>query len=417
MTDPLTGREPALSTPDDVTGREPFIGGEASIAQALLQLGDADIASTDVLVARLAGALPQLAALLHDEDERKRSQAARLIGMVAAGHPSSREQSIPLLGDILNEALAHNHRWLVFMAIESLSGTSDPLAAETLSKFLAARSAYDAVYWNYAIRGLTRLGATSLPTLMRNIGQDSWVDDWLIEAVTRICRANPQTVPQLIEWITPLILNRQISLSYGVNQLLQRLRPPFLAERLIEIAVDIDEDIAYRGRVINTLSYIPDARISPILIRLLTGDELPLRRYAMIGLRRMRTQEDIRKIVELIGHSDVQIRRHAIMIAGGRKLKAAIPAIIDALSDGQAATRQQAVIALRRIQESSTVPVLCGMIQDRAKPVRYKVVEVLFDWRTRFPEHREAIDQAFQKAAVDTDAEIRNIAEFVLRHQ
>lgn len=422
MTDPRTGREPSLPIADDVTGREPFIGGEASIAQALLQLGDTDMASTDVLVARLAGALPQLAALLHDEDERKRSQAARLIGMVAAGHPPSRGQSVPLLVGILDEAIQRRDWLSASTTIDYLGGTAHPLAAEALSKVL--HSDFDITFRlsERTHAALVRLGMIAVPVLIHDASQGFGQDylgtrySYLINAITSICQANPEAAPQVTEWLTLWIIDGRIKPSYEIGKLIRQLRPTNWIEPMIAIASNHTADVPTRLHAVSVLRRIGDPQATPLMFDLLEEDDHRLHWYAMSTLRTIRVREDIPKIVGLIHHPNPRVRRCGMSIAGSRKLKAAIPAILEALSDGQEATRRYAVGALYRIRDGSTVPALCGMIADRAKPVRREMVRILMGLHGYFPEHQQAIIAALRTASNDPDEQIRRAAEFALHH-
>ncbi|MBN1430827.1 MAG: HEAT repeat domain-containing protein [Anaerolineae bacterium] len=415
MTNKLTGREPALPTADGLTGREPFIGGDASIIQALLQLDDADFASTEVLAARLAGVLPHLAALLNDEDQRKRSQAARLIGMVAVSHPPSRAQSVPLLVGILDDAVQRRDWPTMLMAVEFLGNTSDQQAVSRLVDLVEHGAHFE--HLPQIISALVQLGETALSPLFASIRQQgSRHRDYLLMAVTGIARAHPQFIPDVTTWITPLILERQLDLDYTVYQLLQTLCPTELIISLLQVAQDREQDPQFRKRVLGAFAYLSDPRIPDLMFELLENDDTVPRRQTERAICAHRRREDIPRIIALIRHSDPRIRRSGLFIAGRRKLRSAIPAVLEALSDGQGATRQYAVIALWRIRESSTLPALCGMIDDRAKPVRRTIVTILARLHPHFSEHQMDIIAALRKASRDPDEEVKRMARWALHH-
>jgi HEAT repeat protein len=421
MTDQFTGREPALPLDDGLTGREPFIGGDTSLVQALFQLDDVDFASPEVLAARLAGTLSQLAAMLQDEEERKRSQAARLIGMVAAHHPSSRDQSVPLLVGLLDDAIQH-HDWpRALTTIDYLGGTAHPLAAEALSRVLS--STFDISYRlsERAYRAMVHLGVMAVPILTHAASQgfgEEYLDTRygrLVDAITSICRANPEAIPQVTEWLAPWILNRRIRPSYEIGKLIRRIRPTSWIEPMITVADDRAADIPARLYAARVLHYIGDPMATATMFGFLEEDDQRLHWQAVHSLKAIRIREDIPKIIALIRSSDPRTRRNGLIIAGRRGLKTAVPSIIEALSDGQAATRRLAVAALLRIQDVSTVSALCGMINDRAKPVRREAVGGLSRLQRYFPERQEEIAAALRKASIDPDEQIGQIAASTLR--
>jgi len=412
MTDQLTGREPALPIDDAITGREPFIGGDASIVQALLQLDDTDVASTEVLAARLADALPQLVALLHDENERKRRQAARLIGMVAAHHPPSQGQTIPLLVTILDDAFERDDSLIIGMAIECLGQAHHPLAVQALIETRPSR------YVGTRRSALTRSGDIALPILLDMAAQESYVvDKWgLLDTAADICRRNPDLSPYAAQWLTPRILSLPVEDIWVYCKLINRAHPTQLIEPMIAIASDPAADIEARRYATIVLCYIADPKTIDVMIGLLKEENRRLHYWAMCALSEIRTSCTAPHITKLIRSPDVHMRRRGLTIAGWRRFRSAIPAILEALSDGQAATRRLAVGALARARDSSTIPIICERIDDRAKPVRLAVVEALERLHQHYPEHHQAIIAALHRARNDPDEQIRRAAEFALRH-
>ncbi|MBN1430828.1 MAG: HEAT repeat domain-containing protein [Anaerolineae bacterium] len=408
MTDPLTGREPALSINDGLTGREPFIGGDASIIQALLQLDDADFASTEVLAARLAGVLPQLAALLNDEDQRKRSQAARLIGMVAAGHPRSRGESVPLLVGILDDAIQRKDRQMAGIAIDNLGETADPLAVEALLRVLTSDNIY--IYRERLLASFSRLGMVALGPLLTFVGQDfnSRSEHYVVDALIAICRSTPEATPILAARLTPLLLSCQLPSDF--HRILRELHSTPLVRQMIEAASDSERDQRSRRYMLSAASCIPSRQVTAFCFELLTGSETGLRIYAARALCRLRLREDIPRIIELIHHPDPQIRASAIAIAGKRKIKSAVVAILKARSDNHAGVRRRVVIALRRLRVESTIPALIGMTDDRSKAVRFEMVGTLHLIGRNFPEYRAECNAALQGLLADPDEQIRQEA-------
>ena len=412
MTDHLTGREPGLHRDEELTGREPFIGGNTSIVQTLFQLDDVDFASPEVLAERLAGALPQLAALLHDPDQRKRRQTARLIGMVAAYHPPSQEQSIPLLITILEEAFDRDDSLIIGMAIESLGRAHHPLAVRALIQTRPER------YMGTRRSALARSGEIALSTLLDMATQEPFESrrhDLLVMAAD-ICRRNPAIVPYAAEWVTPRILNHQAEPLWAYGRLIRQSHPTQVIEPMAAIASDPAVDIDARLYASRILRYIADPRTLDLMLRFIKGEDRRLCYLAMCALSEIKTSYAAPHIIKLIRSPDVHMRRRGLTIASWRRLRSAIPAILEALSDGQARTRRLAVEALARAQDNSTIPIVCARIEDRAKPVRDAVIRNL-EWLYQyFPEHQEAIIAAIRRASTDPDEQIRRTAEWALHH-
>jgi HEAT repeat protein len=419
--DPTTsGREPSLSSDSDTTGREPFIGGESSLTSILLELqaGEGEPTS-DAIIMRLAGALPQLLALLHGGDSRDRYIAARTIGMLAATHPQSRPQTVPVLIELLESSLEsgviESRQMEMFeLAVDRLGDTADPTAAEALTRVLLSDRRYFVT--QRSIASLTRLGAVALPSLMATVEEETRSVYYLVlRAIGRICRADPATIPQVTDWITPLVLNQQLLLEYRVAQLLAQLRPDHLIEQLLAVAADPDRDRDFRVRVVGAFAYIRGPRVAESMLELLVGDERFLRRRAALALCNNRRREDISTLIELMRHDDPQVRRYATLVASRRRIRTAVPTYLELLNDSRAEVRREAVIALRRVRVSQAIPALVGMITDRANPVRRELVTALRMYQYTFPDHREEIDAALEVALDDRDARVRGIASAALR--
>jgi HEAT repeat protein len=431
--DPTSGREPALPTGSDMTGREPFIGGEDSLVRALLDFDEESALSNEALVARLAGALPQLISLLQDDDLRRRYAATRVIAMLAVAHPQSRRQTVPVLVDLLEDAL-HSYDYLTpRLLIERLGDTADPRAADALVRLLLGGGT------PYSLTAVTRdalvrLGTVALPPLMAAAAED--VGDSRIrvmrafEALTRICRADPSTVPQLAGWITPLVLNRQVGLDiHEVRVFLGVVRPREVLDALLRTAADRSAGDLYRIQAVGTLSRFRDPRVTTLLFDLLTGHQVFLRTPAARALIYARRRSDAPRIVALLEHDDPQIRRLAMIVASRRRLRGAIPAIREmlsdnempvrrdavvalaryrdpdafdalasALSDGHSEVRRKAVIALGRAHDHRAVSLLLPLLRDRAKIVRKAAVDTLWALRREFPDYADVINREVTQA-------------------
>ncbi len=425
--DPTTGREPSLPAGSDMTGREPFIGGEDLLLRALLDFDEDSALSNEALVARLAGALPQLISLLHDDELRKRYAATRVIAMLAVAHPESRPRTVPVLIDLLDEALRSHDYLTPRLLIERLGDTADPRAADALVGLLLAGTIYSMTA--VTRDALVRLGAVALPPLMAAAAED--VGDSHIrvmrafEVLARICRADPSTIPQLADWIAPLALNRQVGLDlHEVRVFLGVVRPREVLDALLRAAADRSAGDLYRIQAVGTLSRFRDPRVTPLLFDLLTGDEVFLRTPAARALSHARRRSDVPKIVALLEHDDEQIRRLAMMVASRRRLRGAVPAIramlsdhemrvrrdavvalaryhdpdafdalAEALADGHSEVRRKAVIALGRAHDHRVVSLLLPLLRDRAKIVRRQAVGTLWALRREFPDYADVINR------------------------
>jgi HEAT repeat protein len=332
--------------------------------------------------------------------------------MVAANHPHSQEQSIPLLIKILDEAFDRDNSLIIGMAIECLGQAHHPLAVRALIQKRPDR------YVGTRRSALARSGDIALPILLDMATQEPFEQrqyDFLVMAAD-ICRRNPAIVPYAAQWLTPRILNHQAEPLWAYGKFIRWAHPTQLIEPMVAIAGDPAADIDARLYATRILRYIADPRTIGLMLELIKGENRRLCYLAMCGLSEIKTSCAAPHIIKLIRSPDVRMRRLGLTIAGWRRLRSAIPAIRETLADGQAATRRLAVIALARAQDSSVIPILCERIEDRARPVRMAVVEALERVYQRFPEHQQAIIAALRTASNDPDEQIRRAAELTLHH-
>lgn len=408
---PISGREPGLGGQSELSGREPFIGGAGSLAGLIASFDALENAPPEALVGRLAGVIPQIAPYLDGGDVRLRWTAARMIGLVAASHPPTRGQTVPLLIKVLDEALLKNEWPVIEMALDRLGDTEDARAAQRLAEICDEPQLFR---FGRRYRGaLIKTGHLALSLLIERAGEDDLMSRrYILPALREIARARPETHPAFTAWLLPLATAGEEVSGYEINRLYREIAPVFLVEPLYAAATDMARDVKTRARLLRTLGCIPDRRVTALMLDLLPGDERMLRPVAARALIRNRFRKDIPRILALLESPDPDIRRYGVRIAGRRHLTAAQAAITRLLNDYKAPVRLEAVRAQRRLRDPQSVGHIIGMLKDRAAPVRLEAVRALLALAWQFDDQQVRIAVALRDTAQnDPEAKIGKEAQ------
>jgi HEAT repeat protein len=117
------------------------------------------------------------------------------------------------------------------------------------------------------------------------------------------------------------------------------------------------EDADTRWWATRTLSEIKDPRGIPLLLERLNDPEIAVRHCALLALRRQPAPEAIDHLVELLESNDrllAHLACDALITIG----KDAVPALVDVVKNQPHAARLEAMRALARIGDPSSIPTL-----------------------------------------------------------
>jgi HEAT repeat protein len=144
------------------------------------------------------------------------------------------------------------------------------------------------------------------------------------------------------------------------------------------------------------------------LIRLLDSDDLPKRQEAIIALARIQDERVVAPLIRALQDDDATIRANAIAGLGINRAQNALDALLPMLKDAHDIVRERAVTALAQIGTPVVFAPLLDMLDDKSAWVRNRAVYVL--GASRNPDAIDSLMELLDHA----DASTQGVAAWAL---
>ena len=200
-------------------------------------------------------------------------------------------------------------------------------------------------------------------------------------------------------------------------------------------ALENDKDEGVRVNASYALSFIfTDRKLVPVLIKALNDKRKSVRFNALSGLEKITghkfgddieqwcswwkragkkeiaplDEKTLKKYIAQLKDKTPKLRAKAAFTLGAKRIKSAVPALIDALNEKDVAVLQYVIHALGNIGDKSAVPALFNMPANKDRKIRLSVIVAFAKLKAR------SAVPLFLKASQDKDKEIRTYAIIAL---
>lgn len=382
---------------------------------AVIKDADSDLCMRAALVLQLIkdpNAVPLLIEALKDDEAYIRVPAADALTSIGA-------PAMPALID----ALKHENDLVGLKAVEILGAMGNPSAVPALIQNLMDPRSARYLHREKVFRALEEVREVALPALLEALKDSkSLFHERLVEALGEL--DDSRAVPALIETLhrAPSVAREKAARALG------QIGDSAALPALIEASRDECSYVAWQA-VLSLGALGPAAEAAaPRLIQIVRDETSSLQGAAALALVKVGTDDkaalrlavcllgemdhplSVPALIDAMREGDFEVRREAVRSLGKQGVQSAVPALVEALKDEHAGVRWIAVGALGKIEGPAAVAALSkGLIDDDAG-VRWMAADAL---GRKGPAAHSALP-ALVRALRDEDSEVRQSAAYAL---